>query len=97
VFMDYMEDNYHDFFVGVAVHNNDPMVYPEYDNGVGGFIPGYPSVIMDRSSVIDPSEMEPDFLGKVVQAPVGIITNGATYDSVTRILKISLTTTLNTD
>ncbi len=97
VFMDYMEDNYHDFFVGVAVHNNDPMVYPEYDNGVGGFIPGYPSVIMDRNTVIDPSDMEPDFLGKVIQAPVGIITNGATYDSLTRTLKISLTTTLTSD
>lgn len=97
VFMDYMEDNYKKYFAGVAVHNNDPMVYTEYDLAVSQFVPGYPSVIMDRITTIDPSDMEPDFLQKVTTAPVGITRNGATYDPATRTLKVSLSTTLNQD
>lgn len=43
----------------IAVHNADPMVVTAYDNLIGatpGFS-GYPSVVVDRREIIDPSEM----------------------------------------
>ncbi len=71
--MDYMTQNYEDDFVGIAVHNGDPMTVADYDNGVGNFpgFSGYPSVIVDRHEIIDPSELEsamPSSLAKI--APV---------------------------
>jgi len=60
VFLDRMADCYGKNFVGIAVHNSDPMVVAEHDSWVGSFpgFSGYPSVIFNRSSVIDPSELE---------------------------------------
>ncbi|WP_027378556.1 T9SS-dependent choice-of-anchor J family protein [Chryseobacterium daeguense] len=46
VAMNYMETNYHDNFVGIAVHNGDPMVVAEYDNGAD--ISGFPGMNVDR-------------------------------------------------
>ena len=46
--MDYMYDNYPNTTALVAVHNNDPMAVTEYDNGIGQYIGGYPSGVVDR-------------------------------------------------
>ncbi len=89
--MDLMENKYGNFWAGVAVHNNDPMTLTAYDAGIGGYISGYPSSIVDRGSAIDPSGMEPIFLNRVTLAPKAFITNGAIYDAVTRELKVSVT------
>ncbi len=97
VFMDYMQKSYDGYFAGVAVHNNDPMVYTEYDAAVSAYVPGYPSVIMDRTTIIDPSDMEPDFASKITIAPSVTIANGATYDATTRTLKVSLSSTMKKD
>jgi hypothetical protein len=58
--MEYMAVNYEDDFIGIAVHNGDPMVVAAYDQGVRAFpdFPGFPSVIIDRASIIDPNELE---------------------------------------
>ena len=54
--MDYMAANYHDTTALVAVHNADPMEVTEYDNGIGDYIGGYPSGVVDRSiGDVDPS------------------------------------------
>lgn len=42
-------------FIGIAVHNSDPMTVTAYDAGIGGFISGYPSAVTDRVLVDDPS------------------------------------------
>jgi hypothetical protein len=52
--MNYMSDNHPDF-VGVAVHNGDPMTVAEYDNAIGAYIGGYPSAVVDRELEEDPS------------------------------------------
>ncbi|HRP52166.1 MAG TPA: Omp28-related outer membrane protein [Fluviicola sp.] len=90
VFMDMMETKYADFWAGIAVHNGDPMVVSDYDAGIGGLVSGYPSALVDRMSVVDPSEMEPDFITRVQVAPTAFITNGATWNSTTRELKVSV-------
>lgn len=46
VAMDYMAATYNDF-IGVAVHNNDPMTVTEYDNGAA--ISGFPGANVDRA------------------------------------------------
>ncbi len=51
----YMETNYPSDWIGVAVHNGDPMVVTDYDNGIGGYISGYPSSLVNRQSdEVDP-------------------------------------------
>ncbi len=95
VFMDKMSHNYDGYFAGIAVHNADPMTYTMYDDGISAMIPGYPSVVMGRDQIIDPSDIEADFLNKVAVAPIAFLENGATYNSTTRELKVSVTTTFN--
>ncbi|PIF45902.1 cleaved adhesin domain-containing protein [Chryseobacterium sp. 52] len=46
VAMNYMDVNYPNDFIGIAVHNGDPMTVTEYDNGVN--FSGYPSMNVDR-------------------------------------------------
>jgi hypothetical protein len=93
VFMDMMETKYAQYWAGIAVHNGDPMVVADYDAGMGGLIAGYPSALVDRMSAIDPSEMEEDFLTRVQVAPKASIENGATWNSTTRELKVSVSAT----
>lgn len=43
-------------FIGIAVHNNDPMVISAYDNGINTYIPGgYPGGGVDRVLEGDPN------------------------------------------
>ena len=93
VFMDMMEEKYSNYWAGIAVHNGDPMVVTTYDAGIGGLVSGYPSALVDRMSVIDPSEMEADFLTRVQVAPKASIENGATWNATTRELKVSTSAT----
>lgn len=94
VYMDYMNEKYEGYFAGIAVHNNDPMTVGIYDAGVGNLISGYPSAIVDRLAAIDPSEMEADFITRIQVAPKATIVNGATYNTSTRELKVSLSSTI---
>ncbi len=57
VYMDSLYNNYRDDFSLVAVHNGDPMVLSAYDNFMGTLIQGYPSAVVDRKEVLDPSEL----------------------------------------
>lgn len=90
VFMDMMETKYADYWAGIAVHNGDPMTVTDYDAAIGALISGYPSALVDRTGVIDPSEVEADFFNRVTVAPTAFITNGATYDAGTRTLNVSI-------
>jgi hypothetical protein len=94
VYMDMMTAKYDAYYAGIAVHNSDPMTVTAYDAGIGALISGYPSALVDRGAVIDPSAIEGDFLNRIVIAPEGMIVNGAIYNSTTRLLKVSITTTL---
>lgn len=40
----------------IAVHNGDPMVVTAYDNYIGNYIGGYPSLVVDRKFSGDPSD-----------------------------------------
>jgi hypothetical protein len=92
VFMDMFAADYHGFWAGVAVHNGDPMTVTDYDAGIGTLIGGYPSALVDRVGDVDPSQMSSDFFTRLQTAPKGVLTNGATWDPVTRILNVSVST-----
>lgn len=92
VFMDMFAADYHGFWAGVAVHNGDPMTVTDYDAGIGTLIGGYPSALVDRVGDVDPSQMSSDFFTRIQTAPKGVLTNGATWDPVTRILNVSVST-----
>ena len=48
VAMEYMEENYPETFIGIAVHNGDPMTVPAYDAAMAETLEGYPSSNIDR-------------------------------------------------
>lgn len=73
VMMDYMASTYPDTWIGVAVHNNDPMTVTEYDDGIGNFIGGYPSGLVDRTGDFDPLNFESVYLERINKiAPIDI-------------------------
>ncbi|RMG81959.1 MAG: T9SS C-terminal target domain-containing protein [Bacteroidetes bacterium] len=90
VSMEYMEHEYGNMFEGIAVHNGDPMVDSDYDSDIGAYFSGYPSAMVDRGNVIDPSEIETDFLNNITVSPAGVITMGAQYNSSNNTLDVSM-------
>lgn len=57
VFMELMKEEYPDKFIGIAVHNGDPMVLDEHDTESD--FAGYPSAHVNRSvRNINPSDLE---------------------------------------
>jgi hypothetical protein len=84
VFMKEMYDNYPDQFIGIAVHNGDPMAIAEYDDGLG--ISAFPNMSNERTEnfgfgVI--SDVENRFFNRVQMAPPALIQSAATYDAAT--------------
>lgn len=86
-----MDEKYAGYWQGIAVHNGDPMTNTVYDAGIGAFIGGYPSGLVDRLPEIDPSQFETDFLQRIVVAPMATLVNGAIYDNTTGQLQVSVT------
>lgn len=90
-----MAHNYTDgTWIGIGVHNGDPMKVTEYDNGIGSFISGYPSGVMNRNNVYDPglSVLEPAYLQAKQEVPLSKIEITAkTWDESTRDLTVETT------
>jgi hypothetical protein len=80
-------------FIGIAVHNSDPMTIPAYDGSLGTYVPGgYPGGGVDRVADGDPSAS--NFLAMhnarkndIVPCAVNSIT--AEYNSVTGMISVS--------
>lgn len=95
VYLEYMAEAYPDHFIGVAVHNGDPMTVDAYDEAIGGFISGYPSLLVDRGSDIDPSAVEGPFLDRVVITPKAVLTIGSDYTDGATSMNVSVTADFN--
>ena len=82
VYLDEMSKRFGDHFVGIAVHNGDPMALAAYDSAIGNFpgFAGYPSVIYQRESIIDPDAIVAPSLADMQVAPPAAITVGAVMD-----------------
>lgn len=100
VMMDYMTENYSNNFIGIAVHNEDPMMVADYDSWIGGFIGGYPSSLADRDgSEYDPLDMESITVEKAVDAPAATIdvTHSLSGNTITINLTANYNENLNGD
>jgi len=64
----------HPEVVAIAVHNADPMTVTDYDAGVGTYISGYPSGLVDRKLVADPSDFFTEYTNHKSDFGVGDIT-----------------------
>jgi Outer membrane protein Omp28/Secretion system C-terminal sorting domain len=92
VFLDVMTHRYPGHFVGVAVHNQDPMVLAAYNSGVTSFpgFSGFPSVVFNRTSILDPEEIEAPFQTSADIAPPARLKVGAEYNDATRELTVNV-------
>jgi len=90
VFMDKYENEFEDFWAGIAVHNGDPMVVTDYDAAIGNFIGGYPSSLVDRGPEVDPSAMDSDFYTRLATAPAAMISNASVWNAGTRELQVTV-------
>jgi len=97
VFMDQYEQQYGQYWAGIAVHNGDPMVVTDYDTPFSALIGGYPSALVDRGPEVDPSAMSADFFTRLQVVPDALMTNGATWNATTRELEVSITADFQTN
>ncbi len=97
VFMNLMAERYPDRFVGIAVHNGDPMAVGPWNAGLTGTpgFTGFPSIVVSRESVMDPSAIEQAFVQRVQGTALAYLTHGAEYDENTRELTVAITTHFN--
>lgn len=93
VYMDSMAMKYPDSWIGIAVHNGDPMVVDEYDAGIGPYIGfAYPGGLVDRTIATDPSTFEAAYESQLaVIAPAGIMIENKSFNSTTGELSFTVT------
>jgi hypothetical protein len=91
VFMDRFEEDFDGFWIGIAVHNADPMTVATYDAGIGAMVSGYPSAVVDRGTSVDPSNMYNQFYARLQTAPTAFISTTQTYNAATRELTVTVT------
>lgn len=89
VLMDYMYTKYADNFFGITVHNGDPMVVTEYDNGLNAS--AFPNAKIDRQAWIDPLQFESSYIDRVSLDPEVIISQTAAFNESTRVATITST------
>ncbi|MEY3367863.1 MAG: hypothetical protein RI973_1018 [Bacteroidota bacterium] len=87
-FMEYMTGTYPDQFIGIAVHNGDPMTVTAYDDGAN--FSAFPNAYYDRAIELDPSDFEtelPTFQARVapvapsIEASIDVATKKLTIDA----------------
>ncbi len=87
VALERFSDKYKGRFIGIAVHNGDPMADQDYNGGLNAG--SFPNAVVNRGGFMDPSEVENPFLDEVQTPSMASFTQGASWDSDTRELKIS--------
>ncbi len=80
-------------FVGIAVHNGDPMVLDEYDSAITSFpgFQGFPSVVYNRESIQDPADIVTPTISDASATPVATIQVGAEEDGSTLSTSVKVT------
>jgi hypothetical protein len=81
-----MEHYYSDTWVGISVHNGDPMVNSYYDNALASHLAkvSYPNGFIDRSAKygdVDPDNFKTDYLDRVkIHSPVSVSISNIQWD-----------------
>lgn len=88
-------------FIGIAVHNADPMVVAAYDSAIGASISGYPSGLINRvPGEVDPGldTLEPAYQAEVLKAPLAKINvPDVNWNPTTRAITFTATTNFALD
>jgi hypothetical protein len=88
-------------WIGIAVHNGDPMTVTEYDNQMGQFISGYPSGAIDRKiGNVDPgvASLENVYKNEVKIVPYAKVEiDSQSWDADSRKITVNITTTFGLD
>ncbi len=89
VYMDSMAEFHNDIFIGVAVHNGDPMAVEAYDGPLG--IAAFPDCKIDRILGGDPAQLEEIVNARVKEiSPASIVIKNFSWDSETRIINFDV-------
>ena len=86
VTMERMSNLYGDSYVGIAVHNGDPMAFAAYDDGLN--LNAFPAGKVDRGPQIGDGQFEQGWLDRMQVAPKAYVSVGAQYDEVSRLLEV---------
>ncbi len=90
VFMEYMALTYPETWIGIGVHNNDPMVVPAYNAGIGFY--AFPSGLVDRTITVDPADFESAYETKILEvSPAGISITAKSFNETSGELSFTLT------
>jgi len=92
VYMDLAKEEFGDQFIGIAVHNSDPMEDNTYDAAIADYpgFSGYPSVILDRKLLIDPSALLIQVPNRLDEDPIAEISIFGNYDEASEELHVTL-------
>lgn len=74
----------------IAVHNGDPMVVTAYDAGVGTLIAGYPSTLVNRDLVSDPSNIFPDYDNSINDFGYADLVPTVSFNATTRVATVAV-------
>jgi len=100
----YMDSIYHVHGNGVAliaVHDNtngtDAMAIPAYNAGINTLISGYPSVVVERKEVVDPTDAFTGYDAHVNDFGFANLTATKTYNASTRALTVDVSANFAVD
>ncbi len=105
VALDYMANKYPDYFIGIAVHNGDPMEESEkYYPGSAKLASkltnndwGFPGMLSMRNKELDPGNVESLFLEEIQKPTTGKMLIGSDFDENSRKLRVSVSTSFLND
>ena len=83
VWMDNMSQSHPDAIL-IAVHNGDPMANAVHDAGMNSFSGGYPTIVVDRKSVMDPKDIVAGYNNHRSDFAFAEVGLNATYNAGTR-------------
>ena len=78
-------------FIGIAIHNADPMAIAAYDGSINNYIPGgYPGGGVDRVLAGDPGDFSVMHASRVTEiVPCGVNSINASFDGATNKISVS--------
>ncbi len=80
-------------WVGIGVHNADPMAVTAWNAGVTSFpgFTGFPTIIVDRTILTDPSSAATAYTTqKAVVSPVDVSLGNVSYNEATRVISFNI-------
>jgi len=77
--------------IEIAVHNSDPMTDTPYDAGLSPLIAGFPSILVDRNVVDDPSNAFVQYAAHINDFAMADLTCTPTYNAISRVATVVVT------